>query len=152
MCGEAAARRDGRAVMKAAAAAAFGGGVAPKSHGETAARRNGRAATRLRGETAAWRLYGGRVNAYYCLVSSAAAARRDGCMARRPPARGGCAARRPRSNESSGRCSIRGRSLSYIHHRGDFGTGSCRMEDRGVGAVEGTEETFQALLSCGVGL
>jgi hypothetical protein len=37
--GETAARRDGRASMKAAAAAAFGEGLSPNSHGETATRR-----------------------------------------------------------------------------------------------------------------
>jgi hypothetical protein len=54
--------------------------------------------------------------------------------------RDGRTARWLRINESSGRSSIRGRSLADFRDCGDCG--GCRIEDRGVGVVEGIEQTF----------
>jgi len=54
-------------------------------------------------------------------------------------------------NESSGRLGIiRWSSLARSRDRGDCG--GCRIEDRGIGAVEGTDETPRALRDCLLGL
>jgi hypothetical protein len=127
--------------MREAAAAAFGGGLSPNSHGETAARRmrgssarrRGETAMRrggetaacrmskhLRGETAARRLHGERE----CLVSRAVATRRtrrDGRMARRPL--GGCSAAARRNGRMARRPLARGDCAARRPH-GEMAAGT----------------------------
>jgi hypothetical protein len=148
---ETAAWRDGRASMKEAAAAAFGGGLSPNSHGETAARRmRGSSARRrgemamrrggetaacrmskhLRGETAARRLYGERE----CLVSRAVAAR--AVATRRDGRHGETAARRAVAARRDGRTARWPRGLRRLSHRGPRRSVEVPVSAAGVGVSQ----------------
>jgi hypothetical protein len=130
--GETAARRDGRASMKAAAAAAFGGGLSPNSHGETAARR-------LRGSSARRGVDNLDRDPAVTLPCTGIRLVQHSRLLRIPF---------EISKESSGGPVGIIRWSSFARHRDRRDCGGCRTDHRGVGSVEVFEETFRALRNC----